>query len=284
MTASIIPTTTEPAIVVDSLVKTFRSGRLRGTTTALDGVSLSVETGTCLAVVGESGSGKTTLARIIVGLETADSGTVIVGGIAVAGRASRRELRRRASHIQLVFQDPQSSFNRRLRVRIAVDEVLKVHTELDRRQRRERCAELFALVGLEPQHLDALPGELSGGQRQRVSIARALAADPAVIVLDESVAALDVTVQAQILTLLAELRTAKNLTYLFITHDLSVVQLVADDVIVMRKGVIVERGSTAKILSRPEHAYTRLLLECAPRPGWKPRRGVINQLRNEAAS
>lgn len=273
----------EPVIVVNSLSRTFNTGRGR-TVTALDNVSVAVEAGTCLAVVGESGSGKTTLARIIVGLERADGGTVTLAGRVVAAKARRHELRRRAKQIQMVFQDPQSSFNRRLPVSMAVDEVLRAHTSLGARARRERCAALFEQVGLEPRHLTARPDELSGGQRQRVAIARALAADPAVIVLDESVAALDVTVQAQILQLLAELRAEKGLTYLFITHDLSVVQQIADHVVVMRAGVIVERGTTAEVLSNPQHPYTQLLLECAPRPGWKPKRGMIRALREEIAS
>ncbi|TFB54389.1 ABC transporter ATP-binding protein [Cryobacterium tagatosivorans] len=275
---------TTPAIAVDSLTKTFHTGHSSGAVTALDAVTLTVEPGSCLAVVGESGSGKTTLARIIVGLETADSGTVSVAGHLVAAKANRRELRRRARHIQMVFQDPQSSLNRRLPVQTAVDEVLRAHSTLDRRARHLRCVELFAQVGLEPDQLASLPGELSGGQRQRVAIARALAADPAVIVLDESVAALDVTVQAQILTLLTELRQSRGLTYLFITHDLSVVQMIADQVVVMRRGSIVERGSTADVLTNPQHPYTQLLLECAPRPGWKPQRGVIRALREEITS
>ncbi|MGO4103907.1 ABC transporter ATP-binding protein [Leifsonia sp. YAF41] len=275
---------TAPAIAVTGLSKTFTTGRPKQTVTALDAVSLTVEPGTCLAVVGESGSGKTTLARIIVGLETADSGTVLLNGEPVAIRANRHELGRRARVIQMVFQDPQSSLNRRLRVRSAVDEVLQAHTPLGLAARRTRCAELFALVGLEPRHLDALPEELSGGQRQRVAIARALAAEPSIIVLDESVAALDVTVQAQILELLADLRTSKGLTYLFITHDLSVVQMIADSVVVMRRGAIVERGDTASVLQNPQHPYTQLLLECAPKPGWKPQRGVIRALREEIAS
>lgn len=272
-----------PAIVVDALTKTF-NGHGRHKVTALDNISLTVERGSCLAVVGESGSGKTTLARIIVGLETADSGTVMLNGKPVAERASRRELHRRAREIQMVFQDPQSSLNRRLRVSTAVDEVLRAHTTLDARARRERCVELFEQVGLEPRQLDALPGELSGGQRQRVAIARALAADPSVIVLDESVAALDVTVQGQILKLLAELRAAKNLSYVFITHDLSVVQLVADQIVVMHRGAIVERGATSDVLGNPRHAYTQLLLACAPRPGWKPQRGLIQAFREKIAS
>ena len=273
-----------PVIVVDGLTRVFRTGRAGRTVTALDAVSLVVDAGTCLAVVGESGSGKTTLARIIVGLESADSGSVTLQGRRVLAQSSRAELGRRAKQIQMVFQDPQSSLNRRLPVRTAVDEVLRAHTDFTASERRVRCAELFAQVGLEPRHLKARPDELSGGQRQRVAIARALAADPAVLVLDESVAALDVTVQAQILQLLADLRAQKGLTYLFITHDLSVVQMIADHVVVMRQGVIVERGTTAEVLGNPQHAYTQLLLECAPRPGWKPQRGMINALREKSAS
>ena len=271
-----------PAIVVESLTKTFRSSRQ--TVTALDNVSLTLEPGSCLAVVGESGSGKTTLARIIVGLEHPDSGTVLLNGRAVAPRARRAELGRRARVIPMVFQDPQSSLNRRLRVRTAVDEVLRAHSTLDRAARNRRCAEIFEQVGLETKHLDALPDQLSGGQRQRVAIARALAADPSIIVLDESVAALDVTVQAQILALLSELRSTRGLSYLFITHDLSVVQMIADDVVVMRRGSIVERGSADEVLRNPQHPYTQLLLECAPRPGWTPQRGVIAALREEIDS
>lgn len=274
---------TTPGITVEALTKTFHTGP-KQRMTALDAVTLTVEKGSCLAVVGESGSGKTTLARIIVGLETPDSGTVSVSGTPVAARANRRELRRRARDIQMVFQDPQSSLNRRLPVRVAVDEVLRAHSRLSRAERRLRCVELFTRVGLEPRFLDALPSELSGGQKQRVAIARALAANPAVIVLDESVAALDVTVQAQILELLANLRLSHGLTYLFITHDLSVVQMIADQVVVMRRGQIVERGTTAEVLSNPKHPYTQLLLACAPRPGWKPQRGMIQKLREEIAS
>ena len=269
-------------IVVERLTKTFRGTRSSGLVLALDAVNLIVEKGTCMAVVGESGSGKTTLARIIVGLETADSGTVAVEGRLVSGRATRRERQLRSSQIQMVFQDPQSSLNRRLPVRVAIDEVLRIHSKLGAGPRAARCTELFEQVGLDARHLDALPSELSGGQRQRVAIARALAASPSVIVLDESVAALDVTVQAQILDLLTRLRHEQDLTYLFITHDLTVVQQIADNVVVMRKGAIVERGPTADVLGAPQHPYTQLLLECAPRPGWKPQRGVIRALRDES--
>lgn len=273
--------TTNP-IVVDGLTKTFRGARSSGPVLALDAVSLTVEQGACMAVVGESGSGKTTLARIVVGLETADAGSVTVGGRLVSGRANRRERQRRSAHIQMVFQDPQSSLNRRLPMRVAIDEVLRIHSSLGTVARAQKCAELFDQVGLDFRHLAALPSELSGGQRQRVAIARALAASPSVIVLDESVAALDVTVQAQILDLLTELRKTQGLTYLFITHDLTVVQQIADSIVVMRKGAIVERGATADVLGTPQHPYTQLLLECAPRPGWRPQRGVIRALRDES--
>ncbi len=273
--------TRPPMIGVDALRKTFRSrGRA---VVALDDLSLTVPTGSCLAVVGESGSGKTTLARCIVGLEKPDAGRIVVADRPVLARARRAERKRLAKSVQIVFQDPQSSLNRRLPVSTAVDEVLRVHTTLGRVARRRRCVELFAQVGLPERLLQSKPGALSGGQRQRVAIARALAAEPDVIVLDESVAALDVTVQGQILALLDELRSAENLTYLFITHDLSVVQLIADQVVVMRRGRIVERGATAEVLARPRHPYTQLLLACAPRPGWKPRRGVIRALREEVA-
>jgi ABC-type glutathione transport system ATPase component len=175
----------------------------------------------------------------------------------------------------MVFQDPQSALNRRLPVRVAVTEVLAAHTDLDARGRAERCAELFEAVGLRREHLDALPHELSGGQRQRVCIARALAPAPAVVVLDEAVSALDVTVQGQILALLERLRVENGLTYLFITHDLAVARQVADSIVVMRRGEIVEAGTADDVLGAPRHPYTRDLLDSAPRPGWKPRRRPV---------
>lgn len=272
---------TPAAIEVRNLTKTFKAGR-RHNVLALDNVSLSVPTGSCLAVVGESGSGKTTLARIVVGLESADSGSVLLDSVPVLARASRRERHRRAGHIQMVFQDPQGSLNRRLPVRVAVEEVLRAHFPMGANERRNRCLELFDQVGLSSSLLNSLPSELSGGQRQRIAIARALAALPSVIVLDEAVAALDVSVQAQILNLLAELRRSEGLSYLFISHDLSVVRQVADEIVVMRRGSIVEQGPVAQILDHPHEPYTRLLRECAPRAGWVPRRELIEQLAKEA--
>lgn len=262
----------------EGLRRTFHVGR-RSIVTALDDVTCGLRRGTCLAVVGESGSGKSTLARVIVGLESADAGRVVIDGDEVRPTTSRARLRSRAKLVQMVFQDPQGSLNRSLPVAATIDEMLRVHRpDLDRTGRRARVLELFAEVGLTERHADAKPAALSGGQKQRVAIARALAAEPEIIVLDEAVSALDVSVQAQVLDLLDRLRGEKGLSYLFITHDLSVVRSVADDVIVMRRGRIVERGTVDEILDRPSHPYTKLLLECAPQPGWVPRRGVIDEL------
>ncbi len=268
--------TDEIVVSVRDLRRTFHLAR--GSVTALDGVSVDVRRGSCLAVVGESGSGKSTLARVLVGLERADAGEVVLAGEAVRPTRARRSLQRRARVVQMVFQDPNGSLNRRRTVGSAAEEVLHAHFDLTAAQRRARVEELFADVGLTAAHARSRPSELSGGQKQRVAIARALAAEPDVVVLDEAVSALDVSVQAQVLDLLARLREEKGLTYLFITHDLSVVRAVADDVIVMRHGQVVERGTVSDILDRPTDPYTRLLLACAPRPGWVPQRGVIDQL------
>ncbi|MFF3671518.1 ATP-binding cassette domain-containing protein [Microtetraspora malaysiensis] len=266
-------TTAENVIEISGLRKQFAVGRgkRRRTVHALDDVSLAVADGSCLAVVGESGSGKTTLARILVGLESADGGEVVLAGRPVARRPRRAERRARARDIQMVFQDPNGSLNRRRTVEAAIKEVLAAHHRVTGDEARRRVGELLDQVGLRPAHARALPGELSGGQQQRVAIARALAAEPRVLVLDEAVAALDVSVQAQVLNLLAEIRQARRLTYLFITHDLSVVRQVSEEVVVMRQGRIVERGSTDEVLDRPRHAYTVLLRDSAPRPGWRPR-------------
>jgi peptide/nickel transport system ATP-binding protein len=237
---------------------------------AVDDVSLSVEAGDSLAIVGESGSGKTTCARIITGLETATSGSVQVDGVASGSRRGDRMAR--ARRVQMVFQDPYSSLDPRQTVRSAIAEVLALHGARDGRARAARTDELLERVGLDPLTTGAsLPRRLSGGQRQRAAIARALAAAPRLLILDEAVAALDVSVQAQVLNLLADLRAADGLTSVFISHDLGVVRQVSSHCVVMHRGVIVERGSTSQILDTPAHSYTRRLLAAVPRPGWKPR-------------
>ncbi len=261
------------AITVTALTKVYPSRLGHTATHALGGVDLTVGPGRCLAVVGESGSGKTTLARIVVGMESATDGTVEVGGHEVGGhRATRSERRRRAREVQMVFQDPNGSLNRRRTVGSVLNEVLRFHHGMSRKESAAETARLLESVGLEARHALMRPLGLSGGERQRIAIARALAARPRALVLDEAVAALDVSVQAQVLNLLADLRRDLGLTYLFITHDLAVVRQVADEVVVMQNGVVVERGQVDDVLDRPQTAYTKLLLDSVPRPGWHPRR------------
>jgi ABC-type glutathione transport system ATPase component len=251
-----------------------------GAAHAVNDVSFQLSAGQSLGIVGESGSGKTTTARIIAGLERPDVGQVIVSttstastagraapGRAVPGRAVPGRLAR-ARQIQMVFQDPFLSLDPRLTVAATLKESLRLH--FPKTDHAERIEELLHQVGLGPREAGARPRQLSGGQRQRVAIARALAVEPQVLVLDEAVAALDVSVQAQILNLLADIREATGVAYLFITHDLGVVRCVTDDVLVMRHGAIVERGPTASVMAAPSHPYTALLLASLPRPGWDP--------------
>ncbi|WP_432082817.1 ABC transporter ATP-binding protein [Streptomyces sp. WAC 04229] len=243
--------------------------RAFGEVRAVDDVSFTLPEGGSVGIVGESGSGKTTTARIVVGLERADEGQVRVRG-RVRGARGRGRVRRlaRAREVQMVFQDPRLSLDPRTSVDDVLRETLRLHfpgTDHDRRVR-----DLLDQVGLGTRAAEARPGQLSGGQRQRVAIARALAVEPAVLVLDEAVAALDVSVQAQILNLLADIREETRIGYLFITHDLGVVRCVTDEVLVMRRGRVVEAGPTAEVLAAPQHPYTRLLLESVPRSGWDP--------------
>ncbi|MGO1958869.1 MAG: ABC transporter ATP-binding protein [Canibacter sp.] len=268
----------EAVITVRNLEKTFHLGR-GSSVKALDDVSCDLMPGTCLAVVGESGSGKSTLARVIVGLEYANAGTVHIAGSEVKQTRARRALRQRAKEVQMVFQDPEGSLNRSLPVIATIDEMFRAHRpELSAKDRKARALQLFDEVGLTERQAKAKPSALSGGQKQRVAIARALAADPKILVLDEAVSALDVSVQAQVLDLLKDLREHHGLSYLFITHDLSVVREVADHVVVMKTGRVIERGAVDEILDRPEDPYTKLLIASAPRPGWKPKRGLREEL------
>ncbi|MEV8326812.1 ABC transporter ATP-binding protein [Kitasatospora sp. NPDC058243] len=244
--------------------------RAYGSVQAVDNVSFTLAEGGSLGIVGESGSGKTTTARIVVGLERADTGRVLVHGRdRTEHRRGRAHRLARAREVQMVFQDPYLSLDPRTSVGAALRETLRLH--FPDADHPRRIAELLDQVGLGEREAEALPRQLSGGQRQRVAIARALAVEPAVLVLDEAVAALDVSVQAQILNLLADIREQTGIGYLFITHDLGVVRCVTDEVVVMRHGRIVESGPTAEVLARPRHAYTRLLLDSVPRPGWDPR-------------
>jgi len=255
----------EPALSVRGLRKEF------GSFVAVDDLSFDLFPGRSLAIVGESGSGKTTVARMIVGLERPTSGTIVACGrdrSQPARRGSERKLRGR--EIQIVFQDPYSSLDPRQTVAGSIDEVLRLHRGGSSSERRARVLELCELVGLDERQSRALPRRLSGGQRQRVAIARALAAEPRVLILDESVAALDVSIQAQVLNLLADIRVRTGVSYILISHDLAVVRQLTDDCVVMQRGRIVERGPSGQVLDHPQDSYTQLLRASVPGPGWKP--------------
>ncbi|MGV0814522.1 ABC transporter ATP-binding protein [Mycolicibacterium boenickei] len=231
-----------------------------GAVQAVKDVSFQIRRATTLGIVGESGSGKSTVAAALTGLAEPSAGTATLDGADVF--AGGRELRRR---ISLVFQDPFASLNPRARVGAAIGEPLRVHRLVKgRRARAERVAQLLELVDLPTDFASRYPHELSGGQRQRVSIARALATDPEVVILDESTASLDVSVQSRVLDLLSELQRELGLTYLFIAHDLAVVHRMCHDVLVMRAGQIVEYGPATELFAAPEHEYTRTLLAAVP--------------------
>jgi len=244
-----------------------------GELVAVDDVSFRLLPGRSLAIVGESGSGKTTIARMIVGLERPTGGAITAcGHDRSKPPRSTRERRRRGREVQIVFQDPYTSLDPRQSAEDTIDEVLQLHHGWAAGRRRARTAELTDLVGLDTRQSTALPRSLSGGQRQRVAIARALAAEPTVLILDESVAALDVSIQAQVLNLLADIRDETHVSYILISHDLAVVRQLTDEAIVLQRGQVVERGPTARVLDDPEHPYTRRLRASVPRPGWKPGR------------
>ncbi len=251
---------TQPILEVRGLSKEFPVRGARGKVlTAVSQLDLSVHPGETLAIVGESGSGKSTAARCITRLIEPTAGTVSLCDQLFSQR-SRRGLRDAYSDIQMVFQDPRASLNPRMTVQAILDEPLRLHTDLPRAARVDASKGLLNDVGLPMEMLGRRPGQLSGGQRQRVSIARALAVDPKVIIFDEPTASLDVSVRGQILELLVRLQRERSLAYLFISHDLEVVRHVADRVLVMYLGTVVETGPTAAVFAAPQHPYTRALL------------------------
>jgi ABC-type oligopeptide transport system ATPase subunit len=264
-----------PLVEVSHLVKHYvrHRGLLGGGTLvkAVDDVGFHIEEGETFGLVGESGSGKTTTGRCILRLVEATSGEVRLRGedVLTATGSRLRQLRR---HMQIVFQDPYSSLNPRMRARQIVEEPLIIHKLGDRASRRERVTDLFRLVGLNPAQLERYPHEFSGGQRQRIGLARALALNPSFVVLDEPVSALDVSVQAQVINLLISLQEQLKLTYLFIAHDLRLVERICDRVAVMYLGRIVEMAPSGSLFSSPRHPYTQALLSAVPIPDPEARR------------
>jgi dipeptide transport system ATP-binding protein len=232
---------------------------------AVDGASFTLARGKTLAVVGESGCGKSTLARMVTMIEPPTSGTLAITGEDIVG-ASSETLRALRPKVQIVFQNPYGSLNPRQQIGAILEEPLLVNTTLSKAERTERARAMMVNVGLRPEHYHRYPHMFSGGQRQRIAIARALMLDPEVLVLDEPVSALDISIQAQVLNLLADLQEKHNLAYLFISHDLSVVRHIADEVMVMYLGRVVEQGTRDQIFTNPQHPYTKALLSATPAP------------------
>lgn len=255
-----------PILRVAGLSKTFQSGRAfrtkdssRPDVKAVDDVSLELGVGETLALVGESGCGKSTLSRLILGLTKPTAGTIEFDGLDLV-TASRKDMRSLRKRMQPVFQDPFGSLHPRRRVGDALAEPWQIHDNVPKEEWPERVSALLARVGLQERHVDKYAIELSGGERQRVAIARALALEPEVLILDEPVSSLDVSIQAQIINLLVSIQEQSGMSYLFISHDLALVRLLADRVAVMNKGRIVEIGEAEEVYSQPQDPYTKTLL------------------------
>ncbi|MBL8579963.1 MAG: dipeptide ABC transporter ATP-binding protein [Mesorhizobium sp.] len=231
---------------------------------AVKGVSFSVEKGRTLAIVGESGCGKSTLARIVTMIDAPTSGELFIDGkkVDIARDGLSPEMRRK---VQIVFQNPYGSLNPRQKIGDVLGEPLKINTDVPAGERRDRAMAMLQKVGLQPEHYHRYPHMFSGGQRQRIAIARALMLNPSLLVLDEPVSALDLSVQAQVLNLLADLQDEFQLTYVFISHDLSVVRYIADEVMVMYFGEAVEYGPRDDVFANPQHSYTKTLFAATPR-------------------
>ena len=264
--------TPETILEIRSLKKYFPIrniiNRRVGWLKAVDDVSIQVRQGEIIGLVGESGCGKSTLGKTIIGINAPTSGEIVFENQTISG-GSRREQRKFRRHLQYVYQDPGASLDPRWKIRRSLHEPLVIHTKLGYRERDERVVEILGAVGLPHAHLDLYPHELSGGQQRRVGLARILTLQPRMVILDEPTSGLDVSVQATILKLFRSLQQSFDLTYLFISHDLSVVRMMCHRVAVMYLGRIVELGSTKEIFENPQHPYTRSLLSAAPQIGGK---------------
>ena len=263
----------EPLLQVDHLKKYFKSAK--GTVHAVDDVSFTIEKGKTLGVVGESGCGKSTLGRTIIRLQEPTEGTVLFEGKNISA-LNQKELWKQRREMQMIFQDPFSSLNPRMTISQTIEEPLKLYGLCaDKESRQKRVAELMDTVGLARRLYNTYPHELDGGRRQRIGIARALALQPKFIVCDEPVSALDVSIQAQILNLMQDLQKELNLTYMFITHDLSVVHHISDDIMVMYLGQVIEKAPAEVLFANPVHPYTQALLSAIPVPSLHNRKERI---------
>lgn len=249
---------------VDNLTKHYDVGK-KEKLKAVNNVSFTIHTGETFGLVGESGSGKSTIAKLIMRLEKPTEGKIFLGDTNLLELKSRNLLKARRD-LQMVFQNPFDALNRRKRVRDIISLPLKVHTSLNEKEREVRVIELLGLVGLRPEMIERFPHEISGGQCQRVGIARAIALNPKMLILDESVSAVDVSIQAQILNLLRDLQEKLNLTYLFISHDLSIVRYMSHKIAVLYQGEIAEFGTRENLFSNPVHPYTHTLMNSIPDP------------------
>ncbi len=272
------PTETQPVVQAKDLRRIYQipQGMLRPPAQlhAVSGVSFSVMPGQTLAVVGESGCGKSTLAKMVTLIEKPTGGALLLNGMDAVNTpgADQQKLRRT---VQLVFQNPYGSLNPRKRIGQILEAPLEINTTLTAAQRQEKARAMLARVGLRPEHYDRYPHMFSGGQRQRIAIARALMLDPQLVVADEPVSALDVSIQAQVLNLLADLQQELGLAYLFISHDLGVVRHIADDVLVMYLGHVVEHGPKEVIFENPRHPYTQALLAATPGLEARQRKRIV---------
>ena len=245
--------------------------RKAGAVRAVDGVSFTIDKGKTLGLVGESGCGKSTLGRLILRLIEVTSGNIFYEGRDIT-KLNRHDLRELRKHMQIVFQDPQASLNPRLPVGEAIAEPLEIFCMAKGKEKKRRVGELMELVGINPDSMNRYPHEFSGGQKQRIGIARSLALNPKLIVCDEPVSALDISIQAQVVNLFQDLQNQLGLTYLFIAHDLSVIEHISDDVAVMYLGRIVEHSSSVELYASPKHPYTEALLSAVPIPDPDPAR------------